>query len=203
METQVLDNRIIYGKFVDGLVEGFGYVVFNNNAQTPANPCFTGIFVKGKANGLGRFDYGDGSYYEGMFENDRFNGQGIYYYCNGDVYKGEFYENMRHGQGTLTKTNGEIYEGEFEYDTYSGHAKHIFGLWEYTGMYYKGLRHGYGELVNSATGEYYKGHFLDGFAHGFGAASCCGNDKTAIKGQWANGRYLYRVFIPNRKQLSS
>jgi len=111
-------------------------------------------------------------------------------------YVGDVYENMRHGEGKLLLANGDTYEGEFEYNLYSGHGKHTFGNWTYTGQHYKGLRHGYGELVNNITGEYYKGYFLDGFAHGYGEASWCGNEKTAIKGQWADGRYLYRTFVP-------
>jgi hypothetical protein len=115
------------------------------------------------------------------------------------LYVGETYDNYRHGQGKLIKHSGEIYEGEFEYDEYSGHGKHQFGHWIYVGQHYKGLRHGYGELVHKQTGEFYKGYFMDGFAHGQGMASYCGNEKTAIRGQWAYGRYLFREFIPKNK----
>lgn len=124
------------------------------------------------------------------------NGYGEYYYKDGSIYVGEFYENLLHGEGKLILANGNTYEGEFEYGEYSGHGKHTFGNWIYVGQHYKGLRHGYGELINNVTGEYYKGYFLDGFAHGYGETSWCGNEKTAIKGQWANGQYIYRKFIP-------
>ena len=120
-------------------------------------------------------------------------------FLNGTTYSGEIYNNKKHGHGILNTMSGEKYEGEFEYGAYSGYGKHTFGQWTYVGQHYDGLRHGYGELVNTVTGEFYKGYFMDGFPHGFGMASLYGNEKTAIKGQWANGKYLYRTFYPNAK----
>lgn len=203
METLELHDRIITGQFVNGLAHGFIYVLYKNLDNNVVHPYYAGMALNGKAHGHGRFEYGDGTYYEGEFENDKFNGKGVYVFTDGTVYVGEFYENQRHGYGVLTMVSGETYEGEFEYDKYSGHAKHTLGNWTYVGQYYKDLKHGYGEMVNNKTGEFYKGYFLDGYQHGYGMASWCGNEKTAIKGQWANGRYLFREFIPSTNTPSN
>lgn len=41
-------------------------------------------------NGMGRYEWPDGKFYEGQFVNDKMHGKGVYNYGDGNLYKGEF-----------------------------------------------------------------------------------------------------------------
>ncbi len=61
---------------------------------------YSGSWVNGKKEGLGRMSYPDGSSYYGHWADNQPNGEGSYTYPNGDIYSGAWLNGARQGNGT-------------------------------------------------------------------------------------------------------
>ncbi|MCY4656666.1 MAG: hypothetical protein OXC80_07595 [Gammaproteobacteria bacterium] len=104
--------------------------------------------------------------YEGGFVNSKPHGQGILLYDDDRVYQGSFSEGVREGYGALTWANGDEFQGMFFGD-------------EMTGL---------GEISHKATGERYKGFFLNGLKQGSGEY------------EWLDGRKYVGSFHEDAKE---
>ncbi len=63
-------------------------------------------------NGIGIYEYKDGSVYDGKWKGGKRHGKGIYKYSDGTVYEGEWKDDKQHGKGTFEQ-GGVKYVGDF------------------------------------------------------------------------------------------
>ena len=54
------------------------------------NNKYVGEWKNDNMNGLGKYEWADGSYYEGSWKNDLPNGDGVYVFKNGEKFKGHW-----------------------------------------------------------------------------------------------------------------
>lgn len=116
-----------------------------------------------KANGRGRFIYGDGNVHEGHWKNRKAQGYGEYFHHAGGIagedmkfnleslyvtYKGHWSNDKQNGQGCETWADGSTYKGQ----------------------YFKGKKHGMGTFT-WADGSTYHGELVLNDIHGFGKYS--------------------------------
>ena len=96
---------------------------------------YEGEFKYGKATGIGKAIYKNGSNYEGLFQNGKINGKGKLIYFNGDVYEGEFKDGLKHGNGCfINEKDGYKYIGDYKENVKDGIGKIIY----YDGYRYEG-----------------------------------------------------------------
>lgn len=74
---------------------------------------YRGETAGGVREGLGVFDWEDGTHYEGQFHANRREGHGVQYETDGDRYEGEFVADDRRGFGSFYKPDGRVWRGEF------------------------------------------------------------------------------------------
>ena len=122
--------RTFYGNFVDGKLNGLGYIQFGHPL------IHIGNFTNNRLNGKGRILYGDRkstsrpitlSGFEGNFKDDVLHGYGIEFTTFGAkqgidkqgikiptiIYKGEWKNGNKSGKGIFTWNSGNIYEGNW------------------------------------------------------------------------------------------
>lgn len=73
--------------------------------------------------GMGVYDWPDGTKYEGSFKNNKIEGKGIWLWPNGDKYEGQFLDGKYNGFGVLQYKDGTKYQGEFRDDEFDGIGK--------------------------------------------------------------------------------
>ena len=119
--------------------------------------------------GIGRFNYADGSWYQGELHDGCIHGQGIFTYANRDKYEGEWKHHSKHGQGTLTFANGDVQEGHWRSDKMDGFGTYKFRDGDsYEGLWKEGMKHGEGTHISVAKDEKYTGTFYRDQMHGLG-----------------------------------
>lgn len=147
----------------------------NFHGQGVLREAWGGIYVGGfknnLADGIGRQEEPDGSWWEGEVKNDLLNGRGVWVYEDGSKYEGQFIDSMPNGLGKYIDDYGSISEGEFKNFKLSG--KGIFINW---------------------NGDTYKGNFIDGFLDGEGFFSK--SDGTEVSGifkkDYLNGQGIWK-----------
>lgn len=147
----------------------------NFHGQGVLREAWGGIYVGGfknnLADGIGRQEEPDGSWWEGEVKNDLLNGRGVWVYEDGSKYEGQFVDSMPNGLGKYIDDYGSISEGEFKNFKLSG--KGIFINW---------------------NGDTYKGNFTDGFLDGEGFFSK--SDGTEVSGifkkDYLNGQGIWK-----------
>ncbi|MDC0352354.1 caspase family protein [Candidatus Pelagibacter sp.] len=147
----------------------------NFHGQGVLREAWGGIYVGGfknnLADGIGRQEEPDGSWWEGEVKNDLLNGKGVWAYEDGSKYEGQFVDSMPNGLGKYIDDYGSISEGEFKNFKLSG--KGIFINW---------------------NGDTYKGNFIDGFLDGEGFFSK--SDGTEVSGifkkDYLNGQGIWK-----------
>jgi len=147
----------------------------NFHGQGVLREAWGGIYVGGfknnLADGIGRQEEPDGSWWEGEVKNDLLNGKGVWAYEDGSKYEGQFVDSMPNGLGKYIDDYGSISEGEFKNFKLSG--KGIFINW---------------------NGDTYKGNFIDGFLNGEGFFSK--SDGTEVSGifkkDYLNGQGIWK-----------
>ena len=82
---------------------------------------FKGVFINGKANGLGEENnknlFGLGKY-KGEFVNNSRHGKGTFFFYDGSKYIGDWKNNYKHGKGTYIWKDGFKLEGKWFKDLY-------------------------------------------------------------------------------------
>eukprot|EP00199_Chlamydomonas_sp_CCMP681_P003248 CAMPEP_0119102434 /NCGR_PEP_ID=MMETSP1180-20130426/1187_1 /TAXON_ID=3052 ORGANISM="Chlamydomonas cf sp, Strain CCMP681" /NCGR_SAMPLE_ID=MMETSP1180 /ASSEMBLY_ACC=CAM_ASM_000741 /LENGTH=160 /DNA_ID=CAMNT_0007086727 /DNA_START=66 /DNA_END=545 /DNA_ORIENTATION=+ len=73
---------------------------------TEGDYSYTGDFEKDEIQGVGRFTYASGTYYEGEWFGGGYHGHGKYMWTDGRSYDGQWQQNKMHGQGCYTDVNG-------------------------------------------------------------------------------------------------
>jgi hypothetical protein len=132
---------------------------------------YVGGFKNNLANGFGRQEEPDGSWWEGEVKNDQLNGRGVWVYEDGSKYEGQFVDSMPNGLGKFIDDYGSVSEGEFK--NFKLEGKGIFINW---------------------NGDIYKGNFVDGFLDGEGFFSK--KNGTEVKGMfkkdYLNGQGVWK-----------
>ena len=117
------------GERVDGKKQGIGTYEWNNGTV------YEGEFADDKLNGQGKLTIPQKGTYEGTFVNGKRNGQGTYTFANGDLYQGNWIDDKISGQGTYTFANGDTYVGEFLNNKFNGQGTYTKGKNKYTGIW--------------------------------------------------------------------
>lgn len=107
-----------------------------------------GNFKNGKVEGAGELYFLTGDYYIGEFKNNKKEGKGIYRWNaqQANVFEGEFEDGRRHGRGTFWWEDGSRYEGSFMKGTQTGYGTLYRGGRdkEYEGGWANGMFEGFG-----------------------------------------------------------
>jgi 1-phosphatidylinositol-4-phosphate 5-kinase len=159
--------------------------------------------------GFGKYEWGDGSFYEGEWSEGVKNGRGKYKWSSGSSYDGLWAEGCMHGIGTYTGSDNSEYHGSFVKDKKSGYGKKKYpngdiyeGLWQndlaenlgiyqwlngdkFNGEWKQGKMHGHGTFVWH-TGERYDGDWCNGLENGPGLFIWA--DGSAFYGFWEDGK---------------
>lgn len=130
---------------------------------TETNGKYTGERIDGKKQGIGKYEWNDGSIYEGEFSDDKINGKGKLTLLENGVYEGTFINGKKSGQGIYNFKNEDKYEGNWEDDKMSGQGTYIF-----------------------ANGDTYVGEFKDNKFNGQGTYTKGDNKYT---GTWTDNEY--------------
>ncbi len=151
---------------------------------------FTGV-----RDGIGRYLFPDGSYYNGQWDNDQMSGMGRLDMKNGDCYVGEFHKNKRDGQGMCTYANGCTYNGSWSKDHRQGDGIQWFDNGDkYEGEWDHDMMDGEGSYV-WYDGVKYKGQYKNGKRHGIG--KCDYLDGSINQGKWEKDTFLGKKFTPD------
>lgn len=139
----------------------------------PDESVYKGPTLNGKAHGLGRLSFADGSVYEGNFIHDQRTGKGIFTSKPGEYRyeeKGHFVNGRLHGKGKRIDYHWMEMDEEDEEDIDKSTET-------YKGDFVNGLRHGKGKVTYDWEGEdesnaddflSYEGEFAEGKMHGKG-----------------------------------
>eukprot|EP00581_Thalassiosira_minuscula_P017116 CAMPEP_0183721278 /NCGR_PEP_ID=MMETSP0737-20130205/13604_1 /TAXON_ID=385413 /ORGANISM="Thalassiosira miniscula, Strain CCMP1093" /LENGTH=1127 /DNA_ID=CAMNT_0025951261 /DNA_START=193 /DNA_END=3576 /DNA_ORIENTATION=- len=183
-------NYVIYeGEMHDGLREGRGICLYNNNTL------YEGQWKKNKEHGTGTLMTSDRKriIYSGTWEKGKMHGQGSYHYYieksktapkeNGR-YVGHFRQNLRNGHGVYTLPDGSVYDGEWRDNIQNGWG--VF-RWPdgsvYEGQWKDGRRHGTSGILMASDGFRYEGSWVNNSMEGRGVA-------TYPKGQIYDGTWV-------------
>jgi hypothetical protein len=179
-EYTVLELGKIVGEFIGLGITGEGEVFYSSGNY------YKGDLSNNNRDGVGSFYFlkrpedQTREYSSGTWKNDGFV-RGKYYFASGAIHEGENDPETStfHGYGVLTYSNGNVYKGNFFY----------------------GDRSGYGEFFYNSedfTREYYKGHWINDVASGFGETSWKGNGFESWVGIYSKYHVgEYKDGIPN------
>jgi hypothetical protein len=146
---------------------------------------YTGTFVDGKRNGVGRMEYANGNNYQGQWKDDR-RVKGEFKYKIGNSYTGQFDDQVMEGVGRFEWIDGSVYEGGW-------HDGKAHGIGRFTkpgadGYVYEGAwkankKHSVGEelaRVIFANGDVYVGNFQMGKMTGKGKKTFAGGKEEQM-----------------------
>ena len=159
---------------------------------------YDGFWIQGKANGIGKMTYRDGSIHEGDWKNGKREGKGtltrnkIFAGADGGYSKmvGVWEKGSMMGQGELTDFKGNVYTGDIVDGRPHGHGTKRMGKFDaskfYIGAWERGVKHGYG--VMEENGEKYLGLWKDDVRQGPG---CVVNvDGIFYQGNFLNNKLM-------------
>lgn len=86
-------------------------MIFYHNAHDVCT-----AYSSNKFDGVGKYTYASGAYYQGSYADGEKMGEGEYRFANGDLYIGTYKNNKANGKGTYKYVNGDVYEGTFKDD---------------------------------------------------------------------------------------
>lgn len=163
-EAKSADGQRHYrGNFARGRFQGEGRYDWGNGV------IYAGQFVRGVKSGRGTIVYADHRSYSGEFKDGLYDGRGRYTDADGSVYEGEFRAGHFDGRGDYRWANGDSYAGEFRNDLMDGQGIYIRQNGErYEGRFRANARSGMGRYV-WPNGDSYTGHFVDNQINGEGA----------------------------------
>jgi hypothetical protein len=171
-------------------VRGGGSVTSNTSTVSLRTVRFRGV-----RDGMGRFLFKNGDYYNGQWINDKMSGMGRLDFKNGDCYVGDFVRNKRDGQGMCTYADGGTYDGAWSDNQREGHGIQWFPNGDrYEGCWVQDAMEGYG-IYTLSNGETYKGNYMQGKRHGIGKADYL--DGSINQGQWQHDEFLGKKFKPD------
>jgi len=130
---------------------------------------YTGQWMNGERDGLGRQVWPDGSAYLGQWCDGRASGYGQMEHGDGDAYIGQWFNGCAHGRGVFRFQGGvATYEGEFRCDLRDGVGVEQWedGSW-YRGEFRQGAKCGHGE-TRWPDGVGYLGAWFDNGLSGAG-----------------------------------
>ena len=200
------NGSLYIGKWYDNKQSGNGFMYYMQDGKLVSK--YSGSWMEGKYHGTGKYfvlsDTGNGdkemlrTFYEGRFEHGVRTGKGELKINNKTVYKGDFANDQFHGQGYQTDQSTE-YTGEFK-----NGQRHGKGMLSYSnspgtkkrkpfvGTFKNNLPcTGTGSVVRP-TGIF-EGKLVEGKEEGPGQFTSL-EDKSVIKGVWANGELLPGIF---------
>lgn len=147
---------------------------------------YIGERVEGVRQGVGRYTFIDGQFYQGGFHQGNFHGKGRFQYLNGDYYDGEWVNNKRQGEGTYHFSSGAKYTGFWKNDHQEGQGILIDEKGnQYQGDWLRGLPDGHG-IKKFNDGRLYKGEFKQGKFSGQGLYET--PDGRRYQGRWLTGK---------------
>ena len=183
-----LDSRTILstprgeymGERVDGVRQGVGRYTFTDGQF------YQGEFHQGNFHGKGRFQYGNGDYYDGEWVNNQRQGEGTYHFSAGGKYTGFWKNDHQEGQGILIEENGNQYQGDWLKGLPDGKGIKQFNDGRlYKGEFKQGNFSGQG-LYETPDGRRYEGHWLTGKRNGYGEFVFSNGDR--YQGFWKNNQ---------------
>eukprot|EP01094_Clydonella_sp_ATCC50884_P025800 TRINITY_DN690_c0_g1_i3.p1 TRINITY_DN690_c0_g1~~TRINITY_DN690_c0_g1_i3.p1 ORF type:complete len:1083 (+),score=200.50 TRINITY_DN690_c0_g1_i3:162-3410(+) len=163
-----------------GTMHGSGMLISDTT-----NHYYFGEFNENAKHGVGSFVCPTGKY-AGEWKDDQPDGLGIFEYVNGSVYCGQWKDGLRCGRGTLVTVNGSRYQGAWENNVPSGSGSYsvVDGVFYY-GHWQNGRPHGRGFLVSN--GQCYDGDLVAGRRSGNGKQYYSNGD--LYDGEWKNDLY--------------
>ena len=105
-----MNNVEYYGKTVEGMLQGFGYIIYQNEIKK------RGFFVNNKLQGYGEIILPNGMKCIGNFIDNNLEGSGEIIILKGEklvVYKGTFIKDNLQGPGTIIYSDSKIFIGTF------------------------------------------------------------------------------------------
>ena len=146
---------------------------------------YIGDFKNNLADGFGKQEETDGTWWEGEVKNDQLNGIAIFHTSDGCSYEGFFKDNLLNGEGKITCKNGKFKKGFFKDDQLHGQGIEIQSNGtKFSGEFKKGLLNGYGEIEwNTGSKEF--GNYIDDQLNGHGVFISFNGGK--YEGNWLDG----------------
>lgn len=154
------DEKITWsGGCRDGFGDGPGVLQWYRGDKPGSRTEAT--FVRGAAQGAGRFVATNGATYDGTLAESHPDGFGTMIWPNGDRYDGEWQDGKRTGHGTFTRPNGDRYDGDFVDGKWQGKGLFVnLSAVRYLGDWVSNKRQGEGVAV-LPDGGLYRGAFID------------------------------------------
>lgn len=97
------DKYLYKGDFKDGLMHGFGKIIYKLK-----NDEYEGEFEKGIINGKGTYLWSNQESFSGRFMKGNMHGEGTYKWPNGLLYRGYYINNLKEGPGEFMLKSGKI-----------------------------------------------------------------------------------------------
>lgn len=130
------------------------------------NSRYVGEYYRGKKQGLGIYQWSDGSRYEGEWFDNLLHGyvkyiyliaKGLFYFNDGKTYIGQWRYNTMHGFGKFCGKDGKKYVGYFLNDQKEGFG---FYYWPkskrvYVGFWKAGKQEGLGKVISDKKEKFY------------------------------------------------
>jgi uncharacterized caspase-like protein len=129
---------------------------------------YTGMYVSGKRQGLGKQVLANGDRFEGDFDQDLPHGKGVLIMASGDSYEGQIVRGQIEGAGIYNFKSGNSFRGSFTNSQPNGKGVFTYSNGDvYTGDIVAGVINGSGNLKTS-NGIVYLGEFKNGAPSGKG-----------------------------------
>ena len=181
-------SKVYDGEFRKGRFEGYG--ALNHNELR-----YTGQFVDGQPDGLGKLTLPNGDYCEGGFSKGLPSGVGLQVihasvHTEGLTYMGGFVEGVRHGHGIAKYGDRAVYVGPFEKDERCGRGVMFFNDQSASiyGVWFEDQVTGVCETISVVSGaiEYYNGMIVEDNRHGTGKLV---TEDMIYEGEFGDGVY--------------
>lgn len=164
LDGSIYDGAVTRGDATDrnGIPNGFG-TYKGKDGYT-----YTGVYVLGKRQGLGKHVLANGDQYEGDFDQDLPHGKGVLTLVSGDSYEGQIVRGQIQGVGVFNFKDGNSFRGAFVDSQPHGLGTYTFSNGDvYTGNLNAGIISGNGKL-RASNGDVYDGEFRNGAPQGKG-----------------------------------
>ena len=160
---------------------------------------YRGEMRNGRAHGVGRMVWADGSYYEGGWKEGVPDGWGEVVWPDGSYYAGEWARGERRGQGLHESARGDVYEGGWEYDRPHGEGTRTASDGSSSqGTWVGGKLDGRAVIIamsgdGSSVVSEYRGMVEEGEKIGVGVERSSDGE---YRGQWASGMQACALHAP-------